>query len=250
MKIRKILKIIFFPVILAITIKSINIFSFYVAGQFYNSFSNIDPNSTFLLLSVHHVVQAAIAMLIIGIYAKIRNLSFNDLGFKKSGFSPTIKYVLLFCATWAFIQFLSGFILIKYFDEPIVFGFPLTINNFLGRFGFQLLLSGTSEEILFRVMVIAILADSLRNELKPKSLFYLLLFVSTSIFMFDHINFSFAPLGVTHFNLLQQITLLIFGIFYGWLFLKYKNYWGIAIAHNLLNAIISLITLFLYFYFS
>jgi len=29
--------------------------------------------------------------------------------------------------------------------------------------------------------------------------------------MFEHINFSLSPLAVTHFNLLQQGTVLVFG---------------------------------------
>ncbi|MBE0654996.1 MAG: CPBP family intramembrane metalloprotease [Bacteroidales bacterium] len=136
--------------------------------------------------------------------------------------------------------------MIRFFNEPISFGFPLTTKNYVGRLAFQLLLSGTSEEILFRVMVIVILTDILENVFNESTLFYYLVTVSTIIFIFDHINFSLSPLSITHFNILQQITLVIFGTFYGWLFIKYKNYWTVAIAHGSLNGVINLSTLILY----
>jgi len=95
-------------------------------------------------------------------------------------------------------------------------------------------------------MVIVILTDTLKSVLNKSTLFCYLISISTIIFMFDHINFSLSPLSITHFNLLQQFTLLIFGIFYGWLFIKYINYWVVAVAHSSLNGIISLSTLLLY----
>lgn len=56
--------------------------------------------------------------------------------------------------------------------------------------------------------------------------------------MFDHINFSFSPLAVTHFNLLQQGTLLVFGIFYGWLFWRTRSLFGPILAHGWLDVVI------------
>lgn len=246
MKIESIIKIILVPIILALIVKSINVFSFYIAELVYNEISAWDPDNSFLVLSIHHIIQAFIALIIITVYGKIRKITFGKFGFRKAGFNQAFKYVLIFITIWAFIQTFSGFILVKYFGEPIVFGFPLSIKNYLGRLAFQIFLSGTSEEILFRVMVIVISTDILKNVLNKRTLFYYLISISTIIFMFDHINFSLSPIGITHFNLLQQFTLLVFGVFYGWLFIKYKNYWAVAIAHSLLNGIISLSTLILY----
>lgn len=247
MSIERIIKIILTPIILALLVKSINVFSFFVAELIYVEISNWDVDNSFLVLSVHHIVQALIALTIIVVYGKIRNIPFGNFGFGKTGFKQAFRYVLIFIIIWTFIQTLSGFILVKFFGEPIVFGFPLTPKNYLGRLAFQLFLSGTSEEILFRVMVIVILNDVLKNVLSKRTLFLYLIAFSTLIFMFDHINFSLTPFGITYFNMLQQFTLLVFGIFYGWLFIKFKSYWAVAIAHGLLNGVISLSTLFLYF---
>jgi len=145
MRIESIIKIILAPIILAIIVKSINVFSFYVAGLIYNKISIWDGDNSFLELSIHHIFQAFISLVIITIYGKIRKITFGDFGFRKTGFNQAFKNVMIFITIWAFIQTLSGFILVKFFNEPIVFGFPLTPENYLGRLAFQIFLSGTSE---------------------------------------------------------------------------------------------------------
>jgi membrane protease YdiL (CAAX protease family) len=64
--------------------------------------------------------------------------------------------------------------------------------------------------------------------------------------MFDHINFSIRPFAITHFNALQQLTCLLFGVFYAWHFLRFKNYYAIVLAHGLLNVFIWLSALLLF----
>jgi membrane protease YdiL (CAAX protease family) len=73
--------------------------------------------------------------------------------------------------------------------------------------------------------------------------------IATIIFMLAHINIAFYPLRVTHFNILQQITVLIFGAFYAFLFIRTKSLLGSILAHNLLNAVIVTIGLILFLIF-
>jgi membrane protease YdiL (CAAX protease family) len=102
-------------------------------------------------------------------------------------------------------------------------GFPLNFRNFIGRFLFQILISGTSEEIMFRALVITTMIYFWRSFIsKEKQLCISVILFSTLIFMFDHINFSLFPLRIIHFDILQQLTTLIFGVFYGYLLLKTK----------------------------
>jgi len=44
--------------------------------------------------------------------------------------------------------------------------------------------------------------------------------------------------SVTHFNALQQVTLLVFGVFYGLLFFKHRSLVGPIVAHGMLNVVI------------
>lgn len=245
---KRLFKAVLTLVLLAILVKSINEFSFYIGRLLYSNLSHWDPENAYLLISIHHVVQALVALLLILGYSKARGISFERFGFQNRIGKQELGYVLFFAAVWAVIQVTSGIIAIKLYSQTISFGFPISIKNAIGHLAFQLLLSGTSEEIIFRALVITVLADVLKNDFGSKNLTIILIFFTTLIFMFDHINFDYSTLTVTHFNLLQQLTLLVFGLFYGWLFIKYRNYWSVAIAHNLLNVVIVVSGLLLYYF--
>jgi membrane protease YdiL (CAAX protease family) len=145
---------------------------------------------------------------------------------------------LLFVLGWTLIQFGAGYLLVKN-GLPTNPGYPLTLRNLAGVFAFQFFLSGTSEEPLYRGLIMgAMLMGWQPLYHKPERLGIAATAGATLVFMFDHINFSLAPLAVTHFNLLQQGTLLAFGIFYGWLFWKTRSLFGPILAHGLLNVVI------------
>jgi membrane protease YdiL (CAAX protease family) len=88
-----------------------------------------------------------------------------------------------------------------------------------------------------------------RANFPPKANAWLCGTIATLIFMLAHINIAFAPLRVTHFNLLQQLTVLVFGAFYAFLFIKTRSLLGSILAHNLLNAVIVTIGLLLFLIF-
>jgi len=239
-------KIIIVTFTLAIVIKSINVFSFICAESIYTSIKNIDPDNSFLIISVHHIVQALLAISIIILYGKLRGIKLRDFGFRKAGFIDAFKWFKVFIIIWTFIQIISVLILVSKFNQPIIFPFTLNLQNMLRYLSFQMFLSGPSEELLFRVIVISVLLDLTKNLLSKQALTLFAIGISTLIFMFDHINFSLSSIGVTHFNVLQQITVMVFGVFYGWLFVKYKNYWIVALAHSTLNLVIVLTSLILF----
>ncbi|MEW5846324.1 MAG: CPBP family intramembrane glutamic endopeptidase [Bacteroidota bacterium] len=245
MKIKNTIIIIVLPIILAIIIKSINIFSFICAESIYPSISFIDPDNSFLIISIHHIVQAFVAIVIIILYGIMRGIALKDFGFRKAGFIDALKWLKFFIVTWAIIQIISALILVNRFNQPIIFPFSLNLQNILGYLSFQMFLSGPSEELLFRVIVITILFDLTKNLLGKQGFNLYAICISTLIFMFDHINFCISPIGVAHFNVLQQITVMVFGVFYGWLFVKFKNYWIVALAHSALNLVIVLTSLIL-----
>jgi len=135
-------------------------------------------------------------------------------------------------------------------DTSAAFPFPLTARNFGGYFAFQIMLSGTSEEILFRALVMTpLLAYGKNSGLAEKPNALLAGGISTLIFMLAHINIALDPLRVTHFSILQQLTVLTFGAFYAFLFVKTRSILGPILAHNLLNAVIVTIGLVLFLVF-
>jgi membrane protease YdiL (CAAX protease family) len=100
---------------------------------------------------------------------------------------------------------------------------------------------------MFRALVITLMLCFWKNLFEKDSrLTISVILSSTLIFMFDHINFSVSPFTVTHFDILQQLTAMIFGIFYGYLFTKTRSVAGPMLAHNLLNGVIVVIGLALF----
>ncbi len=241
---KKILIIIITMILSMALVKTVNMLSFDAAYLFYPSFAQFDPDNVFIVLTIHHICQAVIALLIICVVSRILKLSMREFGFNLEQFKFSLKAVLIFVGIWSVIQAGVGLMMITVFKAPASFGFPLNTRNYIGYFLFEILLSGTSEEIMFRALVISLMIYVWKNLFKKESHLTLMVILSSSlVFMFDHINFSFSPFRITYINLLQQLTALIFGTFYGYLFTRTKSIAGPMLAHNLLNGVIAIIGL-------
>ena len=218
--------------------------SFYLAGKIYPIWQQFDPDGSYLYISIHHVLQALLALGFIAIIKIRLNKSWSDFGFNSNDWRFALKRVLQFCAFWFVLQGIIAVIMMLSGSTPTPFHFPLTAESFAGYFLFQVLLSGTSEEILFRAMVIIpMLYVGKRAGYSDKANTIIAVVVSILIFMLGHVNIRFDPFRVENFNLLQQITVITFGSFYAYLFLKTKSLIGPMLAHNWLNGVIVLIGL-------
>lgn len=218
--------------------------AFSIADVIYPKWQQLDPDGSFLYISIHHVFQALFAVVFIALIRTSMNSSWSDFGFNTNQWRFAIKRVLQFCLFWFILQGSMAVFIILSGNSPVPFNFPLTVQNFLGYFLFQVLLSGTSEEILFRAMVIfPMLYVGKRAGLSEKSNSIIAVVVSILIFMIAHIKISFNPFEISNFILMQQITVITFGAFYAYLLLKTKSLIGPILAHNWLNGIIVLVGL-------
>ncbi|MCG2783946.1 MAG: CPBP family intramembrane metalloprotease [Anaerolineae bacterium] len=224
--------------------------AFLLAQPVYQSLRAFDPDGSFLYISLHHALQGLFALFAILLLARMFRISPKDFGFNLNEWRYAVRLVLQFSLFWFFLQGSIGVLLMVFGDTSAAFHFPLTAWNFGGYFAFQILISGTSEEILFRALVMTpLLLYGKRSELADKTNALLAGGIATLIFMLAHINIAFDPLRVTHFNPLQQLTVFTFGSFYAYLFVKTRSLLGPILAHNLLNAVIVAIGLILYFIF-
>lgn len=231
---------------LLVSVILISSISYSIAENVYHIFRSVDPDNCFLLLSVHHIVQAIIALFLIWLISKATKRTMADFGFNKNKLKYSIKAVLVFCGIWSVIQAAGSIFVLNHSAVPAAFAFLLTRRNFLGYFLFEILLTGPSEEILFRSLVIPpvhIMSGFLKSERRSN---FVSVSAATIIFMLAHINFNLNPFQITHINPLQQITCLIFGVFFGYLFVKTKSVIGPMLAHSTLNGIITVITLIVY----
>lgn len=239
-----ILKVIVLFALLFIALTVISSVSYSIASKIYNIFPSVDPYNCFLLITIHHILQGIITFIIILLLARVLKLGLKDFGFNNNDFQFSVKKVLIFCGIWAIIQAGASVCLIKTAAINTSFAFPLTFRNFLGYFLFEILLTGTSEEILFRALVIPLMLYLLSKFVKSERKSNIIaVAAATLIFMLAHINFNLNPFTITHYNFLQQITCLIFGTFFGYLFVKTKSVAGPMIAHNALNGVITIVSL-------
>lgn len=213
------------------------------------SLLSFDPDGVFLPFSLHHIWQGLFAFLAILLLGQMFHIPLTEFGFNLNKWRYSVRLVLQFCLFWFFIQGVMGYMMVSSGGQSAFlafFNFPLTAWNLSGYFAFQVLLSGTSEEILFRALVMTpLLVYGKRAGLADKPTALLAAGIATLIFMLLHINIAFNPLRVTHFNLLQQFASLGFGIFYAFLFLHTRSILGPILAHNLLNAIVVIVGLVL-----
>ncbi len=219
--------------------RAISDVSFGLAGKIYPAWRWIDPDGAFLSITLHHVFQAAIAFAAILALVKVLRLSLADFGFNTKQWRYAVRRVLQFGGAWFVLQGSIATAMMLSGTTPAPFPFPLSAANFGGHLLFQVLLSGTSEEILYRSLVItSMLALGRRLGYGERTNVILAVTVVTVCFMFGHVNFQLSPFRITYFNWLQQVTVVIFGLFYAFLFVRTRSLVGPILAHNLLNGVV------------
>jgi uncharacterized protein len=205
------------------------------------SYQSIDPDQSFMWISIHHIVQAVVIMGLIIVFVKTTNINFNlGLGNQKEGMSYVKKFMMVFLG-YAIIAYTIT-ILTNSFGA---FQYPLNARNITGYLGFQLLLSGPSEELIFRAFSISIFTYFITHKKLNKHLSYAVLF-SAIIFGVAHIQFSFAPFSVSY-SLFQVGYAIVLGYFYGDCYEKSKSVIYPMIMHSFTNVVMVGFTIILSF---
>ena len=228
-------------VLLFATVTGVSSLAYTVALPLVKPYRSWDPYGCFLLISAHHIVQAALTLLLLCLLRSTRTATWADMGFHAGKASLGLKPTLLFCALWLFAQFGLSLWLKTTAGAEVGLAYPPTVTNLVGNGLFELLLSGTSEELLFRALPIALTIRALGPDLSAnRAAQGVGIALATLIFTLAHIQFQWFPLQITHFSLPQILTCCISGSFFGYLFVKTKSVLAPMIAHNLLNAVITL----------
>jgi uncharacterized protein len=169
----------------------------------------IDPDGAYAWISVHHVVQALILLIIMAAISKFKPLDFGfGWGDKKVGTLYVLRFSLFFSIYTA-----GAFLVLFLTDSFQQFPYPLTATNIIGQMGFQLLLSGPSEELIFRAFAITMLALVITGRAFRATVSYANI-IAAAIFGLAHVAFSFAPFAVSY-NPSQVILAIVLGLLYG-----------------------------------
>ncbi|MBE0431732.1 MAG: CPBP family intramembrane metalloprotease [Dehalococcoidia bacterium] len=209
-----------------------------VAGQLANLslgwLPDIDPDGVYLWISLHHVWQLILTIALMLVFN--RHLGF--WGFNLDNMSVSLRHLKLF------VLYSTGFLVIQnvvfYFvAPPIWIDFPLTLENVSGYLGFQVLLSGTCEEPLFRGFVMMMLypafdgsIDLRKFEIPHAGL------IAALFFTFAHIQFSIWPFEIVRAYPPQLVLSFVAGIYYAVVFHQTRSLLTPILAHNYLNLLL------------
>lgn len=197
------------------------------------TYTYLDPDNTFMSITVHHIVQGVVALIAIFVIWKIKKY---DFGFKFGNVKAGLKYfaffslgVLIFAITLYSIGLSLGLTRLA--------SYPLNARNVLGTLGFQLFLSGPSEELLFRALPVVVILQFTKNGLKIGKLrISSAIFISAVLFMIAHVRWSLSPFSVSA-DPMQLAQSFVFAIFYGKAFEKSGSILYPMLMHSASNVV-------------
>jgi membrane protease YdiL (CAAX protease family) len=229
-----------------VAVESISKFSFFLADQLYPQLRFLDYGNAFLYITLHHMFQGLIALALILWIARVHSQKLSVLGLNLNQWKFSVRRVVQFAFVWFIIQFGIGYAMMVQTPIENLFSFELNVKNYVGYFLFQILLSGTSEELLYRSLLIGgLLLLGRQLGFSDKKNIAWAAVTSMIAFIIGHVVYTLSPFQIIYYNVLQLLTVVIFGTFYTYLFIKTKSVFGSMLAHNVLNGVIVFSTLLL-----
>jgi membrane protease YdiL (CAAX protease family) len=173
-------------------------------------YEKFDPYKAFAWVSIHHIVEMLIALALILILSKQLKVDFGfTLGDKKTGNKFVVVYTIIFVGITLVVH-----ILMLANNSLPVYDFPLSKSNILGTLGFQLFLSGPTEEILYRAIPITMLVHVLGKGIKVKWGITLETIIASCLFAIAHMKWSLFPITFEA-NYFQLFYAFVLGIIQG-----------------------------------
>lgn len=186
---------------------------------------------------IHHFGQMFLALVVM-IFILRGNI--KDYGLNLKNWRLSRKYILWFFLVYGVItvlNFLPNFLA----GQPESLGFSPTTFNIFGWFSFEILMSGTSEEIFFRGLLQTFLGKAWKGSIRIIKLKVPTAAIITAlIFAFAHIEINFTPFAI-NYNILQVIVAFVLGIFYGIAYDRTKSLLAPIVSHNYANFIMYLV---------
>lgn len=197
------------------------------------SYDAVDPNHLFVHLSVHHLTQMLIALAVILIINAMLRVDFGfHLGERKVG----MRYLLLFLGAMVVIA-LAYHMLMYAIGQPIAFDYPLTRWNILGNLGFQLFLSGPSEEILYRALPVTLLVFAFGKNIYVSKNVPLEVVLASLLFTAAHIKWTISPFTIPSLNIFGLVYAFAMGILNGLVYQKSRSILYPMLMHSLSNVL-------------
>jgi membrane protease YdiL (CAAX protease family) len=195
-------------------------------------YRQIDPYDIFAGISIHHTIQMILALVFIVLLSKLLKINFHfQLGDVRKG----IKYLVVFTAAFAVISIILH--ILMYVNNQLPnYAFPLDRRNIIGTLGFQIFLSGPSEEVVFRALPITILIYAFGKSIPIKGNITLEVILASMLFSFAHANWSLRPFvfDVDYFQILYAFVL---GTIQGVVYQRSKSILYPMLMHSFSNVL-------------
>lgn len=207
-----------------------------IAVNFSPWLASVDPENAFAWLSIHHLTQIAITLLLMAFWSRgsLRawGLNFNQAKVSLRWFG----WFALFC-TLGMLVF--GVLPMLYRHSLPQLSFALNGRNVIGSLGFYYLLSGSGEEPLCRGFIMTMLLICWKGELRlGKVAMPVAGLWATLLFMLAHVNYTIFPFKITQFIWQQQVFCLGLGLYYAAAFYRTGSLLCPILAHGFSNGIV------------
>lgn len=200
-----------------------------IAGSF--DFQLIDPDGAFALLSLRHIIMGLIILAAIGVISKFKPINF---GFNWGDREVGKQYLKLFFLYFS-LYTVGAYLVVLLSNSFQHFPYTLTATNIIGHMGFQLLLSGPVEELVFRAFAITILSLLIKDRLFNGKV-SIASIIAAIIFGLAHMSFSLFPFQIS-FDTFQIIYAIVLGIIYGDCYEKTGSIFYPMIMHSFTNVL-------------
>lgn len=195
-------------------------------------YQQFDPYNAFAGISIHHVVQMMIALAMIVALSKLLKIDFYfQIGDVKIG----SRILALFTSAYVAIS-ITIHILMYVNNQLPTYGFPLDVRNIIGTLGFQLFLSGPSEEIVYRAIPITLLTYAFGRSIPVKGSLTLEVILVSILFSLAHTNWSLQPL-VFQADPFQLIYAFALGIIQGVAYQRSNSILYPILMHSISNVL-------------
>ncbi|MCH8533367.1 MAG: CPBP family intramembrane metalloprotease [Saccharospirillum sp.] len=195
------------------------------------NYSAIDPDGAFAWISVHHIIQALIFLIIMLIITKFTSIRF---GFGWGDWRKGIRWVGIF--SLFFVSYVVVSIIIVLMAGTFqAFPYPLETRNIVGQLGFQLMLSGPSEELIFRAFAITMLTLLIKGRFRDGPLSHACI-IAAIIFSLAHVSFTVTPFSVSY-NGFQLLYAFGLGLAYGACYEQTNSVYYPMLMHSISNVV-------------
>lgn len=237
---KKLLRSVLWTLILFVLLLGIPKLSGLVANLF--NYQSFDPDGSFAWIYVHHIVQTIIFIFIIIGLNKYKSIDFGlGWGNKEAGKKCVMQFMLYFT-----IYTVGAFSTVILSSSFVHFEYPLTVTNILGQMSFQLLMSGPSEELIFRAFAITMLAFVFKGRIVANKV-SIANIIAAVIFALAHLRWSIVPFEISY-STFQLVYAFVLGIFYGDCYEKSGSVYYPMMMHSFSNVMMVGITIIASFF--